>query len=274
MQAEIFYKRRLANYNFTIYNLGTREGHCFLSHEGQTGRGACEIASCLKKFLEWQDAKGVKVVEFFCDGCVGQNKNSILPGMMMSMLASSKNINDITINYIATNHGQSEGDVMHSVIEKRLRQHKEIFHPVQLTTVCKKMAREKAPFTVTTVTSSDVLDWKQHSQRRGILRNRTSEDGLDIVWTKFMVIKVVREKEDSIFFKNSHTEESIHPLLIEGSRRNRTVINVRDEPQCLYEGGSPKLYQGKYDDLMTLCQGRIPVIAHPDYQAFYRQLPH
>ena len=44
---ELFYKSRLANYNITVYNLATKEGICFLSHEGQTRRGANEIASNL-----------------------------------------------------------------------------------------------------------------------------------------------------------------------------------------------------------------------------------
>ena len=41
--AEFFYRRRLRCYNFTIYNLGTREGNCYFWHEGIANHGSCEI---------------------------------------------------------------------------------------------------------------------------------------------------------------------------------------------------------------------------------------
>ena len=64
-RSELFYKRRLANYNFTVYNLATKERICFLSHEGQARRGANEIASNLNRFLVKEYSKGVKTIEFF-----------------------------------------------------------------------------------------------------------------------------------------------------------------------------------------------------------------
>ena len=72
--SEVFYKRRLANYNFTIYDIGTKDGHCFLSHEGTTNRGSNEIASYLFSFLEAKDKEGVKEVVMFSDGCPGKKK--------------------------------------------------------------------------------------------------------------------------------------------------------------------------------------------------------
>ena len=46
-RSEIFYKRQLSCYNFTVYNLGNKERHCFFWHEGQARRGANEISSYL-----------------------------------------------------------------------------------------------------------------------------------------------------------------------------------------------------------------------------------
>ena len=134
----------IRNYNFTMHNLASKECTCFLSHEGQTRCGACEIASNLHRFLIEEDAKGVREVEFFCDGCVGQNNNSILPSMMLSFLNKSANVEKICINYFKTNHGQSEGDSMHSVIERRLRQQTEYFLPAKLASLC-PMAKEMPP---------------------------------------------------------------------------------------------------------------------------------
>lgn len=117
-RSELFYKRRLANFNFTIYDLGNKEGLCFLSHEGQTRRGACEVSSHLHTFLTRQDSKGIKEVELYSDGCIGQNKYSVVPSMMMYFLnEEAKSIESITLRFFEKNHGQSEGDTMQSVIE-------------------------------------------------------------------------------------------------------------------------------------------------------------
>ena len=51
---------------------------CFLSHEGIIKHGACEIASYLHSYLCFLDQRGLKEVEIFADGCIGQNKNSIV----------------------------------------------------------------------------------------------------------------------------------------------------------------------------------------------------
>lgn len=36
----------------------------------------------------------------------------------------------------------------------------------------------------------------------------------------------------------------------------------------------PKLPMAKYNDLITMTNGMMPVIRHQDHQSFYRSLPH
>ena len=64
----LFYKRRLSCYDFTIYELGTREGLCFLHHEGIAKRGANEIASNLYRYLQILDMQCKEEVDLFSDG--------------------------------------------------------------------------------------------------------------------------------------------------------------------------------------------------------------
>ena len=73
-RGEIFYKRRLACYNFTVFDIATSEGYCYLSHEGQTKRGSNEIASAFYHFLTIKDQERVKKVILFADSCPGQKK--------------------------------------------------------------------------------------------------------------------------------------------------------------------------------------------------------
>ena len=67
-RGELFYKRRLSCYNFTVYELGTKEGYCFFHHEGLAGRGANEIASNLYKYLTYLDNQGKQEVANPCHG--------------------------------------------------------------------------------------------------------------------------------------------------------------------------------------------------------------
>lgn len=50
-----------------MFDLSSKDGFCYFSHEGQTKRGSCEIASHVHHFLQLADDKGVKEVSLFCD---------------------------------------------------------------------------------------------------------------------------------------------------------------------------------------------------------------
>ena len=272
-QSQIFYKRRLSNFNFTVYELASRDGWCFLSHEGETRRGSCEIASYLHRYLCSLDERGVKQVEFYCDGCTGQNKNSIIPTMLQHFIDKAKSVQSVTVRYFPTNHGQSEGDAMHSVIERNVRRLKEVMVPAQLTTICKMARLHPRPYHVIEVQSKDIDDWKSAGQQKGILRIRTSEGGQNVDWKKFMAIKILKGEVNSIYFKYSHTDQEFDVIRTDRLRRRDGEIS-EVTPQRLYENGPPKIPHGKYQDLQALCSGTTPVVWHPDHQAFYRLLPH
>lgn len=271
-RSELFYKRRLANYNFTVFSLGTKEGTCYLSHEGQTKRGSCEIASHIHSYLCGLDDDGIEEVEFFADGCPGQNKNSILPSMMLAFIEGAKSIKSIRQYFFEAGHGQSEGDSMHSVVERAIQQVGEIMLPAQLACICRMARSRPRSYTVITVKTADIMDWKTYSQRRGVLRVRSSEGSQVIDWTKFRALQVTKRGQDAIGFKYSHLEDGFDFISLTSRRRGTDDEDVDVEP--LYRMGNPKLSQGKYTDLMTLCTGDTAVISHPEYQAFYRMLPH
>lgn len=77
-ESAIFYKRRLAVFNFTIYDLSTKDCHCYTWHETVSRRGASEISSCVFSLLMDYSKQNAKRVNLFCDGCAGQNKNTIV----------------------------------------------------------------------------------------------------------------------------------------------------------------------------------------------------
>lgn len=86
--------------------------------------------------------KGIKSVYLFSDGCPGQNKNTIMPTMMLYMINHSSNIQEISLRFFESFHGQSEGDSAHSAINSALKRAGDLFVPSQLSTII-KMARPK-----------------------------------------------------------------------------------------------------------------------------------
>lgn len=77
----VLYKRLLADFNFTIYVLNTKDCYCFNWHEGKSKLGSTEIQSCLYGLLtKLYDINNDKTVHLFSEECAGQNKTaSYLP---------------------------------------------------------------------------------------------------------------------------------------------------------------------------------------------------
>ncbi|XP_044760403.1 uncharacterized protein LOC123317857 [Coccinella septempunctata] len=71
---QIFYLRKLAVYNLTVYNLGNQNVKCYLWDETQGKRGANEISSCMNDFV--MSHTEITHVRMMSDGCGGQQKNS------------------------------------------------------------------------------------------------------------------------------------------------------------------------------------------------------
>ena len=120
--------------------------------------------------------------------------------------------------------------------------------------------------------TSSVLDRKEYSRERRILRTRISKEGHQIDWTKIMEIRVTKEKPDTIMYKMSHNDHQFYELKILEARQSTSGIML-DRPSGAYTS-PPKLLEGKYKDLESLCRGNTPVITHPEHVSFYLNLPH
>ena len=134
-RCEIFYRRRLSCYNFTVYDVQSKECHCYLWHECIALRGANEIATGLAHFLQGVGEMKKSTVHLFSDSCAGQNRNSILPAMFLHFIHNSKHVNEITHYFFEPHHGQCEGDSVHSCIERAMGRIPEIMVPSQLATI-------------------------------------------------------------------------------------------------------------------------------------------
>ena len=111
----LFYHRKLSCYDFTIFDMGPREGFCYCWDETIAKRGSNEIASFLLDFISLRAGQGFKKLNMYADNCTGQNKNRMVYAMLMHAAAKFKV--SITLRFLMTGHTVNEGDSMHALIE-------------------------------------------------------------------------------------------------------------------------------------------------------------
>ena len=136
----IYYKKKLVVHNFTLYNLKTKDGYCYLWNEVEGHVTANEFATIIYNFLDTEAniCAGEEVI-LFSDGCSYQNRNSTLANALLH-LSNKKNITIIQ-KYLVSGHTQMECDSMHSAIERKLR-NREIYSPACYISACKEACKK------------------------------------------------------------------------------------------------------------------------------------
>ena len=122
----------------------------------------------------YDNTKKIKEVHLFADGCLKQNKNSLMPTMLLYMVNTSTNIKEISLKFFETAHGQNEGYTVHSTIGTSVSRAGNVFVPTELTTIM-KLARPVQPYQIVHLQYEDFLDFKKLSVDLRILNVRDSE---------------------------------------------------------------------------------------------------
>jgi hypothetical protein len=100
-----------------ICNIALSEATCHVWHEGIAGRGANEIASCIKDYLQTQSMSSkLTEVIFYSDNCSGQNRNKYMAVGLLYFVNNS-DIEKITLKFLEAGSTQNEGDYVHSINE-------------------------------------------------------------------------------------------------------------------------------------------------------------
>lgn len=117
--SEMYYLRQLSNYNFCIDLADNQTGLMFLWHEGISGRGGNEIASCVFKAFTSNITKKNKLI-LWSDNCTGQNKNRMF--IFLWLYLTSKDIfTEINQKFLVKGHTYMSCDRNFGHIEKRKR---------------------------------------------------------------------------------------------------------------------------------------------------------
>jgi hypothetical protein len=125
-------KDKLTRNNVTMYHWT----------EDKYPKGSSEIASAVYHKLCQIKYSGVRKLRLVCDGCKGQNKNSIILGMLQYWLLvkAPKTIKEIEIIFPVTGHSFMPADRVFGQIEKRVRKLETIVQPEEYINVYSEFA--------------------------------------------------------------------------------------------------------------------------------------
>lgn len=112
-----FYKISLWTFNLTIHNCKEKNASCYMWHECSGKRGGNEIASCLYDYIKKLPLTVSKII-LYSDTCGGQNKNSFVSAMFITIIKECTHIQLIDHKFLVPGHTHMECDYDHSVIEK------------------------------------------------------------------------------------------------------------------------------------------------------------
>ena len=229
-QSCLFYKRRLSSFNFTIYDMASSDGSCYLWNECIAKRGACEIASCIFKFIMSKAEQGMTDFIFYSDNCVAQNKNRFYVTMLWYCLHKF-NLKSIVHRYLEKGHTQNEGDTIHASIENASR-NIQIYTTDQWATLI-RTACHKNPYTVHQMTLRDFLDFKKLS---GQIRNfDLNTENEKVYWNAIKVLKIHSSSPDYFQYKTDHDGPDFTVNLFHRSRSSNPdpkqiqISQLRDE---------------------------------------------
>ncbi|CAG9793084.1 unnamed protein product [Diatraea saccharalis] len=252
----LYYKMKLKVHNFTIYNLKSKEGFCFLWDESEGGLTADEFSSILVDFLNNNiDTAVTRQVIIYSDGCTYQNRNSILSNALLFVAAKTGLV--IFQKYLEKGHTQMECDAMHSTIERQTK-NREIYSPAGYVEACKTARINPRPYTVIQL---DHTAFRKYSTQPYFSSIRPGKTAGDPQVTDIRCL--MYEPEGSIKFKLSYSEE--YQLL---PRRMIRQPNSTDCFQQLYYAKLP-ITKIKYSHLQEL-----KCVIPRDLHSFYDNLPH
>lgn len=123
----VFYKRKFATFNFTVYEVARKKGHCFVWDESNGKRGSNEIATGLHQFILTLPPTCKKLI-LYSDCCPGQNRNTTVASMLFYAMKTHATLDEIELKFLEPGHTQMECDSMHAAIEKA-SEHTQIYWP-------------------------------------------------------------------------------------------------------------------------------------------------
>lgn len=255
-----FYARKYAVYNLTFYESTTRNVFCFIWGESDGKRGCNEICSIMYRYLSEVDArKTVRQLSLFCDNCAGQQKNLSMLSMIAKFMETSRNVNDVSLNFLMSGHSVMTADSVHAVIE-RATSKKTVYAPSEWLTLIANCRYEPCPYNVIKLTYKDFDDWKSvaDSMNFNILEPK-SKLKISHIRTAHFDKKMGKNRQFEVFYSAVAPQQK---YIVQMKQKRNHAIKEANPKYCKELPINTK----KYNDLVKLCtQFAIPQRYHDEY---------
>jgi hypothetical protein len=147
-----YYSRQLYIYNFTIVHCNEHnkldKDSVFIYNwtEDQRPKGSNEIASAVHFCLTGLDNTNIDTVRLVTDGCGGQNKNSIMIGMVSTWFTCSapSNVKSVQLIFPVTGHSYLPPDRVFGNIEKAIKRKETVVEPQEYRQVFESFGSVRA----------------------------------------------------------------------------------------------------------------------------------
>lgn len=256
-----YYFRQYLTYNFTIYDLATKDAYCYVWHESIGKKGANEVASCISHFLSTKDMRDVEEIYFYSDNCPSQNKNRIVFAFYAQIAKKFQiNVNHI---YLEKGHTQNEGDSVHSVIE-RAKKGKKIFVPSQWYSLIHCAKRTGNPYNVIEMEQRNFYNFRTIMEKFSWELNCSAEK---VFYNQIRLLKILKDSPEIIRYKYEFEEDfkNINLLQKKGRKKPPSEALLLLIPEHLYSSQIP-IPDLKFKDLKTMCEKKlIPEMYHDFY---------
>lgn len=251
----LYYRTKLKVHNFTLFNLVTLQGYCYLWDETEGGLNADEFTSIISKFIRTEvDGTKYDHIIMYSDGCTFQNRNAILSNALLQV--SHQTGFTITQKFLEKGHTQMECDSMHATIEKRLK-NREVYSPSGYVEACRTARKHPEPYQVQYLYHESFL---KYSDLKFISSIRPGTKKGDPVVTNLKVIKY--EPNWSITVKLNFSDEFLElPRAVNIPRGDVHLVSLYDSTILLEER--------KFKDLQEM-----KVVLPRDVHPYYDSLPH
>lgn len=245
----IFYKRQLWLYNCGIHSGKNNKGFCYLWIEGQAGRGAQEVGSCLRSHVKNNVSDTVKYLTLWSDSCGGQNRNIKMVLLLKCILEECGSLESIQLKFLTSGHSFLPNDSDFGDIECALKRQQRLYSPQDYADIM-KVCRTKNPLEVTFLNRDDFVSTAKIEKQ--ITNRKKDIDEMKINWLHMKEIKVQRDKPYSLFVKNIHNSSEYSEINIRKrqGRPRDSDINFSNNLERLWPNGKP-VAQAKLDDIRS-----------------------
>lgn len=261
---EIYYKRQLWTFNGTIRD--TTEGitYCYMWHEGISGRGSNNIASCLYKHIQDNIPNTITHLKTYSDTCSAQNSNINFSIMMLIALKKHPSLEIIDQKFLEPGHTHLECDSNHARIERAKKSSEMKISIPHDWFQFVRTVRGKIPLHVVEMKNNDFLSFS--SLIKDIYMKRTSDTaGKKINW---LMIRWIRYSKNSDVISFKYLLDRDSPFQELNLLKNRRSVGRPVDVTVPLEQNEPApINPLKKKDLLSI----LPLL-DPVYHSFYRDL--